>query len=159
MKEKQGRRRTFSEIFESASIAGSSYRIIIRRRFKEIGIDLTVEMLQVLDQLWEVNNQNQQSLANNLYKDKVSITSLIDNLTKRGFVQRVESPVDKRAKLIRLTPYGEEMEAEIKSVLEAIRSQVIEGISEEQMKQVVEYYEKLNANIVTILEQKNDKDE
>lgn len=146
------KRSAFSEIFEMSNLTGSAYRILVRRRFKEARIDLTVEMLQVLDCLWQQDNQSQQELADKLMKDKVSMTYLINNLSKRQLVIRGDSSTDKRVKLIQLTPMGMDMEVLAQNILIELRSLVIEGTSSETMKIVLEYYKQISRNIELQLE-------
>ncbi len=141
------KRSVFSEIFEMSNLTGSAYRILVRRRFKEAQIDLTVEMLQVLGCLWLKDNQSQQELADRLLKDKVSMTYLINNLSKRGLVIRCDTDVDKRVKLIQLTPAGVAMEEQAQQILMELRSLVIGDIPAETMRVVLEYYSQFNHNI------------
>lgn len=141
------RRSTFSEIFEMSNLTGSAYRILVRRRFKEAQIDLTVEMLQVLDCLWQKDNQSQQELADALLKDKVSMTYLINNLSKRQLVKRCDTDADKRVKLIQLTPEGVAMQDQAQNILIELRSLVIGDIPVEKMKVVLEYYSQFRRNI------------
>lgn len=148
--EKQSRR-TFSEIFENSNQVSSSYRIVLRRKFKEIGFDLTLEMVQVLDLLWKEDRQSQQSLANQLTKDKVSITYLIDNLSKRQLVTRKMSESDKRVKLICLTAEGKAMKEPIQDALQEVRGEIIGNIGLEQMKVVLDYYGKVTDNLAQLL--------
>lgn len=141
------KRSVFSEIFEMSNLTGSAYRILVRRRFKEAQIDLTVEMLQVLGCLWQQDNQSQQELADRLLKDKVSMTYLINNLSKRQLVERCETESDKRVKLIQLTPEGIAMEEQAQNILAELRSLVIGDIPAETMRVVLDYYDQFNRNI------------
>lgn len=78
----------------------------IQRKVREHGIDLTYEMLQVLAVLWRKGEMNQQDIADSIQKNKASLTSLLDNLEKRGLVVRSEDSADRRNKIISLTSRG-----------------------------------------------------
>lgn len=78
-------------------------RRFIQVKMREHDIDLSFEMLEVLACLWQKNGVNQQEIADITLKDKSSMTYLIDNLTKRNLVKRVEDENDRRNKLIFLT--------------------------------------------------------
>ena len=79
----------------------------VERRLKAMaGVDITYEMLQVLRVLWHSGKINQQEIANIVNKNKASLTSLIDNLAKRGLVERAEDATDRRIKIIVLTKLG-----------------------------------------------------
>lgn len=78
----------------------------IQRKIRDHGIDLTYEMLQVLAVLWRKGRMNQQDIADNIQKNKASLTSLLDNLEKRGLAVRSEDSSDRRNKIISLTSKG-----------------------------------------------------
>src|SRR5882762_1176716 len=84
----------------------TAYRQFLQCKLKEHHVGLTFEMLQVMACLWNKDGINQQEIANITVKDKASMTYLIDNLTKRGLVSRLEDSNDRRNKLILLTEKG-----------------------------------------------------
>ncbi len=84
-------------------------RQFMQKKFREHNIDLTYEMHQIMACLWRKDGINQQELADLTLKDKASMTYLIDNLSKRGLVRRMESATDRRSKLIYLTPKGRQL--------------------------------------------------
>ena len=137
----------FSELFELAVTSNAHYRILIRRRFKENKIDVTVEMLQVLNCLWKEDRRSQQEIADVLLKDKVSMTYLIDNLSKRKLVTRQESKTDRRIKIICLTSEGRALQEPSKKLLNEIRKVTSAGISKEELEACISYYRKMSENI------------
>lgn len=73
------------------------------QKVKEYKLDVTMEMLEVLYVLWNKDNVNQQEIVDKTNRNKASLTSLIDNLTNRGLVERKPDPTDRRNNLIVLT--------------------------------------------------------
>ena len=55
----------------------------------------------------------QQKLANYLGLDKSTVNRLLQNLNNRGLVQIQPNRVDKRAKMVSLTPQGQTMAAQL----------------------------------------------
>jgi len=51
---------------------------------------------------------NQRCLADALHIDKAYTTVLVDDLERRGLVARAPHPGDRRAKLVTLTPAGQD---------------------------------------------------
>ncbi|MEI6950082.1 MarR family transcriptional regulator [Paraflavisolibacter sp. H34] len=100
----------FSCFMATMGKASSKIKAFLRAKLKDHNMDLTFEMLQVLNHLWDKDGVNQQELANLLHKDKASLTYLIDNLSKRELVQRTEDASDRRNKIIRLLPEGKRLE-------------------------------------------------
>ena len=66
-----------------------------------------------------------------------SVTGIIQNLEKKGLVQRVQNPDDKRSKLLKLTEQAVSMEHELYSLGESLESQVTEGLSEDERQQLI----------------------
>ena len=87
-------------------ITGKASTAIARRlqkNFKQSGIDITIEQWSVLYHLWKEEGQSQQQLCEATFRDKPSITRLVDNLEKLKLVKRVPSKQDRRINLIYLT--------------------------------------------------------
>jgi DNA-binding MarR family transcriptional regulator len=81
-------------------ITGKASTAIARRlqkNFKEASIDITIEQWSVLYQLWKQEGQSQQQLCDTTFRDKPSITRLVDNLEKSKLVKRVASKNDRRS--------------------------------------------------------------
>ena len=87
-------------------ITGKASTAIARRlqkNFKQSGLDITIEQWSVLYHLWKQEGQSQQQLCDATFRDKPSITRLVDNLEKLKLVKRVPSKEDRRINLIYLT--------------------------------------------------------
>src|SRR5919112_4772950 len=68
----------------------------LQRKFNQAGLNLTIEQWSVLYQLWKEDGKSQQELCNATFRDKPSITRLIDNLEKLNLVKRVSDDRDRR---------------------------------------------------------------
>lgn len=100
------------------------------RNFKREGLDITPEQWTVLAFLWKEDGVTQQKLCDATYKDKPSMTRLIDNLVKQGLVQRRTSSADRRSNHIYLTRDGRAIEERTNvAVLDAIEA-ALSGIDE-----------------------------
>ncbi|MCG8372283.1 MAG: MarR family transcriptional regulator, partial [Balneolales bacterium] len=62
-------------------------------RFNKAGIDITPEQWVVLSKL-EKKNLSQADLAAESFKDKHTVSTIIDLLQKKGFVYRTQDPND-----------------------------------------------------------------
>lgn len=61
-----------------------------------------------------------------------SVTGIIQNLEKKGLVERVQNPEDKRSKLVCLTERAFAVKDELDQLGEALEKKVTEGLSEEE---------------------------
>ena len=60
--------------------------------------------------LWGKGRVTQQELCNATFKDKPSMTRLIDNMERQHLVVRISDKKDRRTNLIHLTKDGKELE-------------------------------------------------
>lgn len=96
-------------------VTGKASTAIARRlqkKFNTAGLNLTIEQWSVLYQLWKKDGISQQELCNATFRDKPSITRLVDNLEKLQLVKRVPSETDRRINLIHLTRQAQKLEEE-----------------------------------------------
>jgi DNA-binding MarR family transcriptional regulator len=96
-------------------ITGKASTAIARRlqkKFNVAGLNLTIEQWSVLYHLWKQEGISQQELCNATFRDKPSITRLVDNLEKSNLVKRVASENDRRINLIYLTKHGQKLQEE-----------------------------------------------
>lgn len=64
---------------------------------------MTIEQWSVLYHLWKEDGISQQDLCKATFRDKPSMTRLVDNLERADLVKRVASKTDRRINLIYLT--------------------------------------------------------
>lgn len=86
--------------------------------------NLTVTQFGTLEVLLHLGSLNQKEIGEKLLKSGGNITMVIDNLEKRGFVNRDTDPHDGRAVIISLTDEGREF-------IEGFFPRHLEKISEE----------------------------
>lgn len=61
----------------------------LSRNFRQNGLEITPEQWTVLIFLWEKDGVTQQELCNATFKDKPSMTRLIDNMERQHLVVRI----------------------------------------------------------------------
>ena len=54
----------------------------LQKNFRQAGLEITIEQWSVLYHLWKEDGLSQQELGNRTFRDKASITRLIDNIEK-----------------------------------------------------------------------------
>ena len=84
-------------------VASTAIARRLQKNFKQHGIDITIEQWSVLYHLWKQDGLSQQELCSATFRDKPSITRLVDNLEKQKLVKRVASLEDRRINLIYLS--------------------------------------------------------
>ena len=115
--------------------------------FKSEGINLTAEQFLVMDTLWNQGEMTQQTIAYIIQKDKNSVTQFIDNLEKKGLVNRVVDSADRRVNNIRLSKAGMAMKDNTKRVAINALNDIVAGIPEDDLKTFVNVLNKACDNI------------
>lgn len=119
----------------------------LSQQLKNEGVPLTREQWSVLAVLWKSDGCSQQHIADATFRDKPSITRLIDNLEKEQLVERRNAPNDRRLNLIFLTPKGKKMEQQVLKVVNDTISKATENLSNEEILTIKNGFEKVYQNI------------
>lgn len=117
-----------------------TFRQTIQRVLKTNNVDMTFEMLQVMHRLC-----SQQYLAEQTAKDKACLTNLINNLEKKGWVERREDPTDRRNKQIHLTEAGERLALRVKPLLHDIYDLIGDEMPSRQIVSCKNNLQKINS--------------
>lgn len=78
----------------------------LTRNFLNKGFDVTPEQFGVMMKLYHLGDMSQKTIAKLTFKDKVSITKIVNNLEKKSLIARGNDNNDKRIKIISLTKEG-----------------------------------------------------
>jgi DNA-binding MarR family transcriptional regulator len=106
----------------------------LQKNFKQAGIEITVEQWSVLYHLWKADGMNQQDLCNATFRDKPSITRLVDNLEKLALVKRNASKQDRRMNIIAITEEGRELEEKCMEIANTTLNEALEGVTNGQIE-------------------------
>ncbi len=104
------------------------------RNFKKAGLEFTPEQWTVLSNLWQQEGITQQDLCNATFKDKPSMTRLIDNLEKQELVERKADKTDRRTNLIFLTKKGKKLKETANQTVLTTMQEAFSGLEEEELQ-------------------------
>jgi DNA-binding MarR family transcriptional regulator len=117
-------------------VTGKASTAIARRlqkKFNNAGLNLTIEQWSVLYHLWKQEGISQQELCNSTFRDKPSITRLVDNLEKLDLVKRVASENDRRINLIYLTKQAQKLQEQSMILAEETLNEALETVPVEKI--------------------------
>ena len=120
----------------------------LQKRFREEGYNITVEQWQVLINLNNTNHQFHQQLAENTFKEKSTITRLLDGLEKKNLIERVSDTVDRRQKRIRITARGKSLLNKLKPFALDVQGRALNDIDLKQMKICQDIMLKIYNNVI-----------
>ena len=119
----------------------------LQKKFNMAGLNLTIEQWSVLYQLWKKDGSSQQDLCERTFRDKPSITRLVDNLEKLQLVKRVASESDRRINLVYLTRQGVKMEEHTMQLAEQTLNEALTGIPAENINLCKEILQQVYDNL------------
>ena len=105
----------------------------LQRNFKQAGLEITIEQWSVLYHLWKEDGLSQQELCNRSFRDKPSITRLVDNLEKANLVKRVASEHDRRINLIFLTKQAQKLQEETMALADETLNEALIGVPSDRI--------------------------
>ena len=123
-------------------------RIVVDRSLKPLGI--TRSQWWVLAFLSRRDGMTQTAMAADLDLTKVAIGGLIDRMETAGFVERRPDATDGRIRRIHLTKAGAKMVSKIRSSVDTIETEILAGVSEEQLNQAAETLRILKRTLLEI---------
>lgn len=88
------------------------------------------------------------ALADAALLTKQSMGYLVDDLEALGYMQRIPDPADRRAKVVRLTERGRQVEETVREVILQIEADWSERMGQREYEQLV----RLLRALITILE-------
>lgn len=135
------------QIAVDINIAGCKLKQYTATMLKQQNIDLTPEQFLLIDLLWNQGPLSQQDLADQMQKDKNSITKLVDAIERKGFVVRQQNPNDRRSNTIILTDLAYSLRDDAKTKGISILNRMLDGIPEDELLSFLQTLEKLCSNM------------
>ena len=135
------------EIAVELNHTGCRLKQFIAAKLRKAQVPLTPEQFMLIDLLWNQGEMTQQQLADQLQKDKNSVTKLVDAIERKGFVVRQQNLHDRRSNTLVLTEKANLLKPGAKQKGISILDQMLEGISEEELRSFLVTLAKLNRNM------------
>lgn len=139
------------EIVVELNLAGCRLRQYTASKLKQNNVKLTPEQFLLLDLLWNQGPMSQQQLADQMQKDKNSVTKLIDAIERKGLVVRRQNPSDRRSNTIVPTEKAEAMKVYAKEKGISILDEMLTGIEEQELRNFLATLKKLSDNMSGII--------
>jgi MarR family transcriptional regulator for hemolysin len=83
---------------------------------------------------------------------RASAGTIIDDLENKGFIKRTLTDKDRRVRLVELTPKGEKTILELREIQEELSNTFMDGISNDERRQLDSILQKLRRNLKKIPE-------
>lgn len=135
------------EIAVELNLTGCKLKQFLAAKLRQMDVPLTPEQFMLIDLLWNQGEMSQQQLADQMQKDKNSVTKLVDAIERKGFVVRQQNLNDRRSNTLVLTEKANQLKPGAKQKGISILDQILEGIDEEELRAFLTTLRKLNNNM------------
>ena len=122
----------------------------LQKNFRLAGIEITIEQWSVLYHLWKEDGLSQQELCLRSFRDKPSITRLVDNLEKLKLVKRVSSKEDRRINLVFLSKAAKNLQEQTLSLANQTLNEALEAVSKEEIEVCKTVLQKVYDNLTPV---------
>jgi DNA-binding MarR family transcriptional regulator len=103
------------------------------RCFREQGEEVTPEQWAVLIRLWERDARSQSDLSEATFRDRPTMSRIVDSMEARGLIERHAHDNDARVRVVRLTRRGKDLKKKLVPVVEQIVQRMVAGIEEGEL--------------------------
>ena len=110
---------------------------IFTTRIQQAGYDLTPVQFAAMQSLLSNPDIGQAQIASLIAYDRATIGGVIDRLEQKGYISRVVSKDDRRARKCRLTDQGIEVINRILPVVESLQQEILNGLAAHEREQFI----------------------
>lgn len=115
-------------------------------RMKENG--LTLGQPRILDYLKDHDGAGQKEIAAGCHVEPASLTAILHGMEEKGLIRRSRKDGNRRSSYVFLTDKGRQMQREVDHAFQEIEIQAFSHISEENLRQFLETFEKIYNNLM-----------
>ena len=126
-----------------------TYKVVrqdLINRFRSKQIDITPEQWVVLSRLYSEGELYQTDLANKSFRDKPTVSRILDLLVKKNLVERSQDKLDARKYLVSLTEEGRGLVEEALPEVEESREKGWTNLTESEYDTLVRLLDKVFIN-------------
>ena len=121
-------------------------KLSFTKAFKNLKVDITPEQWIVLDILNNQGSMSQKDIGNASFKNAPTISRIIDNLVKKGFVDRVGEEGDRRKTSISLTEEGLALVTKCQAEVDSLRNRSWDKLSDKDYTEFRRILDKIFEN-------------
>ncbi|WP_321334280.1 MarR family winged helix-turn-helix transcriptional regulator [uncultured Bacteroides sp.] len=92
----------------------------------------------------------QQELAEKLFCDKVQVVRIVDYLSLNGYVERTQSPIDRRKYELNITDKASKVIPDIRNVIQKTSEVALRGLSQEQIDELYAMLRLIETNLLSL---------
>jgi len=120
------------------------------KRFQSKGFDISPEEWAVLLLLWENKERTPSLIADVTFRDRTTVTRLIDNMVKKELVKRGTCPNDRRKSIVTASDYGNHLQGELIPLAQCLIKETLKGIDAEDIDVTLRTLKAMTSNVSSL---------
>jgi len=112
---------------------------LFAQRTQAAGFDLTAVQYAALEAIFSNPGADQAYLAECIGYDRATIGGVIDRLEKKGWVRRVVSETDRRAREVSLTAKGNSVRVALQPVVKGLQQDILQPLDASDQAQFIAF--------------------
>jgi DNA-binding MarR family transcriptional regulator len=130
----------------------------LSRRFDAAGYPLSAEEWAVLLMVWETGESREQEpagkepgqIAAATFRDRTTVTRLIDGMIKKDLVERHDDPSDRRKSRIVPSAHGQAIREPLIKIARGLIEETLWGLSKDEVETSVRVMRKMVSNLLPL---------
>lgn len=118
------------------------------QRFQAAGHHVSPEEWAVLLILWKDTEQTPGAIADATFRDRTTVTRLIDGMVKKQLVERDVDPHDRRKSIVRASDHGAGLKDELVPIAMELIAESLEGIDPKEIEITVRTLKAMTHNLL-----------
>lgn len=139
-----------SILFYNIEKAIKSYRIFAQQQLIKNGFTITIDQWLVMKAISENPEMQQNEIAPFVFKDKASITRIVELLEKSGYLIKEPHKKDRRKLHLKVTQLGKQILIDVQSLIEKNRNHALENVSPEEIETMNTALIQIAKNCITL---------
>ncbi len=117
------------------------------RKFKELGVELTIEQWVILYRIYQLGEDVSQSdIVKSNFRNRATTSRVIGGLERKGWITKTRFRGDLKRFKLELTPKGHGIIAEIEPHANLLRKQAIKGLDTEEFETFLKVLDRIGEN-------------
>ena len=138
-------------VFYTIERAIKEYRKFAQNNIADKVKDITVDQALILFFLEKHPELSQQEIATLVFKDKASVTRMINLMVSKGYIERSINEENRRRFKLKITDDGTKILSDLSPIISNNRKKALQGVSQEELIQAETTLNKIISNCVSKL--------
>jgi len=135
-------------VFYTIERAIKEYRKFAQNNISSKALDITVDQALILFFLEKHPELSQKEIAILVFKDKASVTRMINLMVIKGYLKRSINEGNRRRFILKISDIGAKTLSDLDPIITKYRKKALQGITEEELIQMETTLNKIIANCI-----------